>query len=96
MTATIGSSSTSAADSPLSGRPRHTTVAAKSTVRLRVPTRVTVAVTSSTSPAFIGARNCTSEYEANNPSSPSVRMHTSVATSPNNPSAYAPSTRLPA
>ena len=61
-----------------------------------MPTRVTGAVTSTTSPARIGAVNRTSEYPANSPSSPSVRMHTSVATSPNNPSAYAPSTRLPA
>ena len=53
------------------------------------------AVASSTSPARTGARNCTSAYDANRPSSPSVRMHSSVATSPNSPSTYAPSTRSP-
>ena len=33
--------------------------------------------------------------EANSPSSPSIRMHASAATSPNRASAYAPSTRFP-
>jgi hypothetical protein len=93
VTATTGGSSTRAADPP---EPRHTTRATKSTVRDREPIRVTVADTSTTSPARTGARNCTSEYDANRPSSPSRRMHTSVATSPNRPSAYAPSTRFPA
>ena len=54
----------------------------RSRVRLRVPTRTTSASISITSPARTGALNCTSEYDANRPSSPSVRMHTSVATSP--------------
>ena len=81
---------------PGSGRPRQITRTVKSMVRDRVPTRVTTASTSSTSPARTGARNCTSEYDANSPSSPSVRMQTSVATSPNRPRLYAPSTRLPA
>jgi hypothetical protein len=57
---------------------------------------VSVASTSTTSPARTAAANCTSEYDANNPSSPSVRMHISVATSPNSASTYAPSTRSPA
>ncbi len=61
VTATIGSSSTAAADGPRSGWARHTTVASKDTSRLRVPTLVMVQVTSSTSPAMTGARNWTSE-----------------------------------
>ena len=91
-----GSASTAAADGPRPGcGPADHRCASNAIWRLRVPTLVITALTSSTSPAITGARNCTSEYEANRPSSPSVRMHTSVATSPNRPSMYAPSTRLP-
>jgi len=61
VTATIGSASTAAADGPRSGWARQTTRASNESSRLRVPTRVTVAVTSRTSPAITGARNCTSE-----------------------------------
>src|SRR4030095_6535159 len=92
LTASSGSARTSAAEADRSGRPRQTTRHSKASVRLRLPTRVTVAEISSTSPARIGARNWTSLYEAKRPSSPSVRMQTSVATSPKSPSAYAPST----
>jgi hypothetical protein len=46
-----GGSSTSAAEGALSGRARQTTRASNATPRLRRPTRVTVAVTSTTSPA---------------------------------------------
>ena len=60
VVATIGGSSTSAADSPRPGAPRLTTRHSKSMVRLRVPMRVTVATTSRTSPARTAARNWTS------------------------------------
>jgi hypothetical protein len=46
-----GGSSTSAAEGALSGRARQTTRASNATPRLRRPIRVTVAVTSTTSPA---------------------------------------------
>ena len=65
--------------------PRATTWTVKSSARLRVPARTRVQVISRTSPARTGWRNCTSEYDAKSPSSPSVRMHISVATSPNRP-----------
>jgi hypothetical protein len=95
VTATTGSMSTDAADGPRAGSARHTTCAVNSSRRERRPMAATVAVTTRTSPAITGARNCTSEYDANSPSSPSSWMHTSVATSPNSPSTYAPSTRFP-
>ncbi len=95
VTATNGSASTLAADGPRSGSARHTTVALNDNCLLRRPTAVTSAVTSMTSPARTGALNCTSEYAAKRPSSPSIWMHASVATSPNSPSTYAPSTRSP-
>jgi hypothetical protein len=95
VTATIGVSSTDAADGPRAGSARHTTCAVNDSRRDRRPTASTTAVTTSTSPAITGARNWTSEYEANRPSSRSSWMHTSVATSPNRPSTYAPSTRFP-
>ena len=47
--------------------------------------RVISQAISRTSPARTGCLNCTSEYDANRPSSPSVRMHISVATSPKRP-----------
>jgi hypothetical protein len=95
VTTTTGSSSTTATDGPRDGSARHTTRAVNDSDRLRRPTAVTAQVASSTSPASTGARNWTSEYEANNPSSPSIRTHASVATSPNSPSTYAPSTSPP-
>ena len=95
MTTTIGSASTVAAESPRAGSARQTTRASNATWRLRRPTAVTVAVTSMTSPARTGARNCTSEYDASSPSSPSIRMDASVPTSPNRSSTYAPLTRFP-
>src|SRR5580704_13951073 len=55
VTATIGSASTAAADGPRSGCARHTTRASNAIWRLRVPTRVITADTSSTSPAITGA-----------------------------------------
>ncbi len=61
VTAISGGSSTAAADSDMFGSPRQITTQVNAMSLLRVPTRVTSAVTSSTSPAFIGARNCTSE-----------------------------------
>ena len=54
-TATICSSSTTAADGLRSGSARQTTRASNDSSRLRRPTRVTVADTSSTSPAITGA-----------------------------------------
>ena len=63
--------------------PRATTWTANASPRERVPTRVISQLISSTSPARTGARNCTSAYDAKSPSSPSVTMHISVATSPN-------------
>ncbi len=95
VTATIGVSSTEAADGLPEGLARQTTRAVNESWRLRRPTPVTVHVASITSPASTGARNWTSEYEANSPSSPSIRTHASVATSPNSPRTYAPSTRPP-
>src|ERR1035437_359091 len=95
VVATIGSFSSSAADSPPAGLLRVITRTSKLISRLREPTRTRVASISMQSPARTGARNCTSLYEANRPSSPSVRMHISVATSPNAAREYAPSTRLP-
>ena len=86
VVATTGSASIDAADDETSGVPRPTTVAVKRISRDRRPTRTSSAVTSSTSPARTGARNCTSAYDANRPSSPSLRMQSSVATSPNRPS----------
>src|SRR5882757_1911899 len=59
--ATRGGARTPAADSPRDGAARHSTRASKSMSLERVPTRVTVAVTSTTSPAWIGARNSTAE-----------------------------------
>src|SRR5580704_11936630 len=67
VTTTIGSASTVAAESPRAGSARHTTWASNRSWRLRRPTAVTVAVTSMTSPARTGARNCTSEYDASKP-----------------------------
>jgi hypothetical protein len=61
VTATIGSLSTAAADSPRARSARHTTRASKASCLLRRPTAVTVAVASMMSPASTGARNCTSE-----------------------------------
>ncbi len=86
VTTTIGSARTEAAESPRDGSARQTTRASKASCLLRRPTAVTVAVASMTSPARTGARNCTSEYDANKLSSPSIRMAASVATSPNSPS----------
>jgi hypothetical protein len=71
VTASSGSARTEAADGPRDGSARHTTEAVNDSTRLRRPTDVTTAVTSITSPASTGARNCTSEYDANSPSSPS-------------------------
>src|SRR5688572_26638230 len=88
-------SRTTAAEAPPAGSARQTTQASSCRVRLRRPTRVTVAATSTTSPARTGARNCTESYDANSPSSPSVRMQTSVATSPKSASRYAPATSPP-
>jgi hypothetical protein len=51
ITATSGGSSTRDADDDTSGRRRQWTAQENSTRRLRVPTRVTDAVTSTTSPA---------------------------------------------
>ena len=86
MVASSGSASRSAAPGRSAvAAPRATTWTAKSMTRDLVPTRTSSQLTSSTSPARTGARNCTSEYDANSPSSPSVRMHISVATSPNSP-----------
>jgi hypothetical protein len=95
VTATTGSSSTIDADGPRDGSARHTTRASNESCRLRRPTEVTTHSVSITSPASTGARNCTSEYDANSPSSPAIRTHASVATSPNRPSTYAPSTSPP-
>src|SRR5690606_39502270 len=64
VTASTGGSSTSAADGERSDRERHTTRQRSCRVRLRVPTRTTSPVTSTTSPARIGARNLISESPA--------------------------------
>jgi hypothetical protein len=61
VTATTGSMSTDAADGPRAGSARHTTFAVNSSRRERRPMAATVAVTTRTSPAITGARNCTSE-----------------------------------
>src|SRR6185312_12113049 len=95
VTTTMGSPRTEAADSPRAASPRQTTRASNASCRLRRPTAVTVAVASMTSPARTGARNCTSEYDASKPSSPSIRIDASVPTSPNRSSTYAPLTRFP-
>ena len=61
VTTITGSSSTRAADGPRAGSARQVTRASNAISRLRRPTRDTAAVTSITSPASTGARNCTSE-----------------------------------
>src|SRR5580693_30969 len=55
VTATMGSVSIEAADSPRAGSARHTTRASKVSCLLRRPTAVTVAVASMMSPASTGA-----------------------------------------
>ena len=79
-TTTTGSGSTSAADADRSGAARQSTRAVNSTSRDRVPTLTHLGCRSRTSPARTGASKATDAYPATSPSSPSVRMHSSVAT----------------
>jgi hypothetical protein len=79
VTAITGSLTTIAADGPCPGLAQQTTRASNASHRLRRPAVVTVAVTSRTSPASTGARNWTSESQANGPSSASSPLMRQVA-----------------
>jgi hypothetical protein len=61
VTATTGSSRTTAAEGPRDGSARQTTRASNDSRRERRPTAVTTHDASITSPASTGAQNCTSE-----------------------------------
>ena len=94
-----GSGKKSADDSNVSSRRGVGTITLRATNSMPsevLPQRVMVPSASMKSPARTGARNSTASYARNSPSSPSARMHNSVATSPKSSNIFAPSTRPPA